>query len=67
MRLSRYGSRQCSKRRVIVLKRGTCQSCGILLVSAIETLFIVVLLLERWIWYLLGRVHGLAPSSEDSN
>ncbi|MBA0820662.1 hypothetical protein Gohar_025491 [Gossypium harknessii] len=33
----------------------------------IETLLVVVLLLERWIWYLLGRVHGLAPSLEDSN
>ncbi|MFQ6655244.1 hypothetical protein Gotur_025886 [Gossypium turneri] len=63
------------KRRVIVLKRGTCQSCGILLLTStyfelspnIETLLVVVLLLERWIWYLLGRVHGLAPSLEDSN
>ncbi|MBA0755906.1 hypothetical protein Gogos_021646 [Gossypium gossypioides] len=36
MRLSEYGPRQRSKRRVIVLKR-------------------VVLLLERWIWYLLWK------------
>ncbi|MBA0696935.1 hypothetical protein Goari_003452 [Gossypium aridum] len=34
MRLSRYGLRQCNKRRVIVLQRGTCQSYRILLVLA---------------------------------
>ncbi|MBA0874293.1 hypothetical protein Goshw_014768 [Gossypium schwendimanii] len=33
MRRSRYGPRQRSKRWVIVLQRGTCQSCRILLVS----------------------------------
>ncbi|MFQ6650442.1 hypothetical protein Gotur_023292 [Gossypium turneri] len=63
MQLSGYGPRQRSKRRVIVLQRGTCQSCGILLLtstyselsSSIGTLLIVVLLLERWIWYLLWK------------
>ncbi|MBA0730270.1 hypothetical protein Golax_025377 [Gossypium laxum] len=56
MRPSEYGPRQHNKRRVTVLQRGTCHSYGILLLSSsIGTLLIVVLLLERWIWYPLWK------------
>ncbi|MFQ6654486.1 hypothetical protein Gotur_025449 [Gossypium turneri] len=75
MRPSRYGLRQRSKRRVIVLQRGTCQSCGILFLTStyselspsIGTLLIVVLLLESGFGTYCGRVRGLAPLPEDSN
>ncbi|MBA0878922.1 hypothetical protein Goshw_002118, partial [Gossypium schwendimanii] len=38
MRLSGYGPRQRSERKMIVLWRDTCRSCGISLISAIGTL-----------------------------
>ncbi|MBA0762936.1 hypothetical protein Gotri_012481 [Gossypium trilobum] len=63
MRSSEFGLRKYSKRKVIFLRKGMCRSCGISLWTSTyseplpnsETLLIVVLLLEMWIWCLLWK------------
>ncbi|MBA0725667.1 hypothetical protein Golax_022232 [Gossypium laxum] len=45
-----------------------CQNCRILLLPpSIRTLLIVVLLLKRWIWYLLWKSTWLYPPESSRN